>query len=73
MGMEPLADLKLQWEHETITEERIIGQILQHIEALHEKQWELERENIRLTNRVAALEARGAGTPEKGKVVGKRM
>ncbi len=65
MGMVSVADLKRQWQHATITNEQMIGQMVQHIEAVYEKQRELEREYIHLTKKVAALDARMDSTPGK--------
>ncbi len=58
MGMDSVIDLKLKWQHEKLTAEQMIGQLLQHIEAVYEKQRELGRENRQLTKQVAALDAR---------------
>ncbi len=63
MGMHPYHDLVRFWQHEQLTAEQMIGQMVQHIGALYEKQQELEREHIHLTQELQALAARLDGTP----------
>jgi hypothetical protein len=64
MGMHLLGDLKQQWEHESITDEQMIGQLLQHIEALYEEQRELRREVFHLAQSLTAeTEANVGGKP----------
>jgi hypothetical protein len=43
MGMHTLDDLKRKWQHEQITAEQVIGQLLQHIEVLYERLRLVER------------------------------
>jgi hypothetical protein len=43
MGMHTLDDLKLKWQHEKLTAEQMIGQLLQHIEVLYDRLRLLEK------------------------------
>jgi hypothetical protein len=43
MGMHTLDDLKLKWQHEQLTGEQMIGQMLQHLEVLYERLRLVER------------------------------
>ncbi len=63
MGMHPYNDLVQFWQHEKLTVEQVTGQMLQHIGALYEKQRELQREHMHLTQELKALAARLDDTP----------
>jgi hypothetical protein len=63
MGMHTLDDLMLKWQHEKLTAEQMIGQMVQHIGALYEKQLELERDHRHFTQELQALVACLDGTP----------
>ncbi len=43
MGMHTLDDLMLKWQHEKLTAEQMIGQLLQHIGVLYERLRLVER------------------------------
>ncbi len=66
MGMHPYNDLVQFWQHEKLTAEQVIGQMMQHIGALYEKQRELEREHRHLAQELTALAARGRYAERKG-------
>jgi hypothetical protein len=71
MGMHSLSDLKLKWEHESITDEQMIGQLLQHIEALYDEQLALRREIRQLAQALAATTATDAHANGKPKAKAK--
>jgi hypothetical protein len=50
MGMHTLDDLMLKWQHEKLTVEQVIGQLLQHIGVLYER--------LRLVERTLNVERR---------------
>ncbi len=43
MGMHTLDDLKLKWQHEKLTAEQMVGQLLQHMEVLYDRLRLLEK------------------------------
>jgi hypothetical protein len=56
MGMHTLDDLMLKWQHEKLTAEQVIGQLLQHIGVLYERLRLVER-------RLGSMEASNAKPP----------
>ncbi len=43
MGMHTLDDLKLKWQHEQLTGEQMMGQVLQHVDVLYDRLRLLEK------------------------------
>ncbi len=43
MGMHTLDDLKLKWQHEQLTTEQMMGQVLQHMDVLYDRLRLLEK------------------------------
>ncbi len=66
MGMHTLDDLKLKWQHEQLTGEQMMGQVLQHLEVLYDR--------LRLLEKAYNAERRAQEQPatQRAKRPGKR-
>ncbi len=66
MGMHTFDDLMLKWQHEKLTAEQMIGQLLQHIGVLYERLRLLEKAHNaerqgQITQRSEAQQAKQTG------------